>query len=75
MKMMKTTNADNSVAYAAPLIPRLKLKMKIGSKIIFRMFDAIIRMVGVVEFPSACNVSEKTLTKMKMYAKIAIGTR
>ena len=71
---IKTTKAEKTVAYAAPLIPIFKLKIKIGSRIRFKILDPIINAVGVLEFPSACNVSENRLLKIKRYAKTMIGT-
>ena len=52
-----------------------ELKIKIGSNIIFRIFDDIMNMVGILEFPSACKVSEKKLTNMNIYAKVIIGIK
>ena len=77
-RIIKTINGiseDKIVAYDAPLIPKSKLKIKIGSKIIFKIFDAIMNMVGVLEFPSDCKVSKKKLTNINTYAKITIGIR
>ena len=34
-----------------------------------------MNMVGILEFPSACKVSEKKLTNMNIYAKVRIGIR
>jgi hypothetical protein len=75
MKMIKTISEDRIVAYAAPLIPILNVKIKIGSNIIFKMLDDTVRIVGNLELPSACRVSENILTKMNMYAKTTIVSR
>jgi hypothetical protein len=74
-KTINGINEDRIVAYAAPLTPKFKLKIKIGSNIIFKIFDDIMNMVGILEFPSACKVSEKKLTNMNIYAKVRIGIR
>lgn len=75
MKTVNGINADKTVAYDAPLTPKFKLKMKIGSSIIFKIFDAIINRVGILEFPSDCKVSEKKLTNMNTYANVTIGIK
>ena len=75
IKTIKGINEDKTVAYAAPLTPKFKLKIKIGSNIIFKIFDDIMNMVGILEFPSACKVSEKKLTNMNMYANAIIGIK
>ena len=72
---IKTRSVENTVAYAAPLIPIFKLKIKIGSRIRFKILDPIINAVGVFEFPSACKVSENRLLKIKKYAKTIMGTK
>ena len=61
--------------YIILLIPIFKLKIKIGSRIRFKILEPIINAVGVLEFPSACNVSENKLLKIKRYAKTIIGTK
>ena len=71
--MLKIIIEDKIVAYAAPLIPKSKLKMKIGSNIIFKIFEAIISTVGVLEFPSACKVSANKLSNIHIYVKIPIA--
>ena len=75
IKHINGTAEDKTVAYDAPLTPKFKLKIKIGSRIIFKIFDEIINMVGILEFPSACKVSANTLTKMNICAKVTIGIR
>jgi hypothetical protein len=75
IKTINGISEDKTVAYDAPLTPKLKLKIKIGSNIIFKIFDDTINMVGIFEFPSACKVSANTLTKMNIYAKVIIGIK
>nr|WP_296808597.1 hypothetical protein [uncultured Methanobrevibacter sp.] len=74
-KIIKGISEDKTVAYDAPLTPKFKLKIKIGSNIIFKIFEDIMNMVGILEFPSACKVSEKKLTNMNIYAKAIIGIK
>ena len=61
------------VAYAAPITPNLKVKIKIGSKIMFKIFEPTIKIVGVFEFPSACNVSERKLLNKNIIEKTNKG--
>ena len=63
------------MAYDAPLTPKFKLNIKIGSNIIFKIFDNTMNIVGILEFPSDCKVSEKKLTNMNIYAKAIIGIK
>ena len=56
---------DKIVAYETPLAPHPKTKIKIGSKIKFKTFVIIRRIVGVLVFPSACKVLVKKFEKRK----------
>ena len=58
-----------------PLRPKLKLNMKMGSNIKFKILQKIIIIVGLLEFPSACNVSKKKLGNIKHIEQINIGDK
>ena len=74
-KTIKGISEDKTVAYDAPLTPKFKLNIKIGSNIIFKIFDDTMNIVGILEFPSDCKVSEKKLTNMNTYAKAITGIK
>lgn len=61
------------VAREAPKIPKSKTNIKIGSKIKFKIFVNISKRVGILEFPSACNVFTKRLEKRNTKEQINIG--
>ena len=72
---MAVTPEDKIVAYATPLTPQPKTKMKIGSKIKFNTFVRISNTVGVFEFPSACKVFAKKLENINTNEHKNIGVK
>ena len=68
-------NEDIIVAYAELETPNLKINMNKGFSAKFKMFEKIMTIVGVLEFPSTCNVSQKKFEKMNMNEHRHIGTK
>ena len=66
-------NEDIIVAYAELETPNLKINMNKGFSAKFKMFEKIMTIVGVLEFPSTCNVSQKKFEKMNMNEHRHIG--
>ena len=59
-----TKIADTSVAIAAPLTPKLKLYIKIGSRTMFRMADVIMAYMGLLLSPSPRKIPYNALERI-----------